>query len=81
MRRLHTKVNLIPVIAKADTLTDDEVLAFKQRVSITLPYHRVPCLGKTLCIPQAASRGADHFFVLLLFMCCHVFFCYRFWRI
>jgi septin 7 len=33
MRRLHTKVNLIPVIAKADTLTDDEILAFKQRVS------------------------------------------------
>jgi septin 7 len=32
MRRLHTKVNLIPVIAKADTLTDDEVMAFKQRV-------------------------------------------------
>jgi hypothetical protein len=33
MRRLHTKVNLIPVIAKADTLTDDEVTAFKRRVS------------------------------------------------
>ena len=33
MRRLHTKVNLIPVIAKADTLTDDEIAAFKQRVS------------------------------------------------
>lgn len=32
MRRLHTKVNLIPVIAKADTLTDEEILAFKQRV-------------------------------------------------
>lgn len=32
MRRLHTKVNLIPVIAKADTLTDDEIVAFKQRV-------------------------------------------------
>lgn len=32
MRRLHTKVNLIPVIAKADTLTDEEVAAFKQRV-------------------------------------------------
>lgn len=32
MRRLHTKVNLIPVIAKADTLTDDEVTAFKRRV-------------------------------------------------
>ena len=32
MKRLHTKVNLIPVIAKADTLTDEEVTAFKQRV-------------------------------------------------
>jgi septin 7 len=34
MRKLHTKVNLIPVIAKSDTLTDDEINAFKQRVSL-----------------------------------------------
>jgi septin family protein len=34
MRRLHTKVNLIPVIAKADTLTDEEVADFKARVRI-----------------------------------------------
>lgn len=41
MRRLHTKVNLIPVIAKADTLTDEEVSAFKERVSFsTLPLER-----------------------------------------
>lgn len=33
MRRLHSKVNLIPVIAKSDTLTDDEVAEFKARVS------------------------------------------------
>ena len=33
MRRLHTKVNLIPVIAKSDTLTDEEIVAFKARVS------------------------------------------------
>jgi septin 7 len=32
MRRLHQKVNLIPVIAKADTLTEEEVSLFKQRV-------------------------------------------------
>lgn len=32
MRQLHTKVNLIPVIAKADTLTDEEVAEFKARV-------------------------------------------------
>jgi len=38
MRRLHLKVNLIPVIAKADTLTDDEVVLFKQRASSRLSY-------------------------------------------
>ncbi|KAG0649316.1 Cell division control 3 [Hyphodiscus hymeniophilus] len=32
MRRLHTKVNLIPVIAKADTMTDEEIMAFKARI-------------------------------------------------
>lgn len=32
MKRLGTKVNLIPFIAKSDTLTDDELVAFKQRV-------------------------------------------------
>lgn len=32
MKKIGTRVNLIPVIAKSDTLTDDEVAAFKQRV-------------------------------------------------
>lgn len=32
MRRLHTRVNLIPIIAKADTLTDEEITDFKARV-------------------------------------------------
>lgn len=40
MRRLHTKVNLIPVIAKADTLTEEEVMLFKRRVS-TAPHSRI----------------------------------------
>ena len=40
MRRLHQKVNLIPIIAKADTLTDDEIASFKQRVcSPRFPTH------------------------------------------
>ena len=41
MRQLHTKVNLIPIIAKADTLTDEEVADFKARVSgaTTKVYH------------------------------------------
>ncbi|VVT51143.1 uncharacterized protein SAPINGB_P002998 [Magnusiomyces paraingens] len=32
MKKLHKKVNLIPVIAKADTLTEEEVIAFKQSI-------------------------------------------------
>ena len=40
MRRLHTKVNLIPVIAKSDTLTDEEIASFKARV----------------CLPRKSSR-------------------------
>jgi septin 7 len=41
MRRLHQKVNLIPVIAKSDTLTDDEILSFKQRVLNDIAHHRI----------------------------------------
>jgi cell division control protein 12 len=33
MKRLGTRVNLIPVIAKADTLTQNDLGVFKQRVS------------------------------------------------
>jgi septin 7 len=32
MKRLHKKVNLIPVIAKSDTMTNEEITAFKERV-------------------------------------------------
>ncbi|CAO3622583.1 unnamed protein product [Cunninghamella blakesleeana] len=41
MRRLHTRVNLIPVIAKADTLTEEEVVAFKQRILADINYHKI----------------------------------------
>lgn len=32
MKEVHQKVNLIPVIAKSDTLTEREIIEFKQRV-------------------------------------------------
>ncbi|KAJ3212357.1 hypothetical protein HDU67_003874 [Dinochytrium kinnereticum] len=32
MKRLHHRVNLIPVIAKSDTLTEDEIKAFKLKI-------------------------------------------------
>ncbi|CAE6525325.1 unnamed protein product [Rhizoctonia solani] len=41
MRRLHTKVNLIPVIAKSDTLTDEEIIQFKQRILNDIAHHQI----------------------------------------
>ncbi|KAH6895240.1 Septin-domain-containing protein [Thelonectria olida] len=41
MRRLHTKVNLIPVIAKSDTLTDEEITNFKARILADIKYHGI----------------------------------------
>ena len=34
MRSLHDKVNIVPVIAKADTLTKSEIRSLKARVSV-----------------------------------------------
>lgn len=36
MKQLHNKVNIVPVIAKADVLTKKEMQRLKQRVSIFL---------------------------------------------
>lgn len=41
MRRLHTKVNLIPVIAKSDTLTDEEIANFKARILSDIKHHGI----------------------------------------
>ncbi|TDL28506.1 cell division control/GTP binding protein [Rickenella mellea] len=41
MRRLHTKVNLIPVIAKADTMTEEEIRDFKARILSDIAYHNI----------------------------------------
>ncbi|KAJ7746279.1 putative cell division control protein CDC3 [Mycena metata] len=41
MRRLHHRVNLIPVIAKADTMTDEEIIDFKARILSDLEYHGI----------------------------------------
>jgi septin family protein len=32
MRRMHRKVNIVPVIAKADTLTSAEIKRLKDRI-------------------------------------------------
>lgn len=39
MKRLGTRVNLIPVVAKADTLTQNDLFVFKQRVRGNLSFY------------------------------------------
>ncbi|RUP01970.1 Septin-domain-containing protein [Jimgerdemannia flammicorona] len=41
MRRLHTRVNLIPVIAKSDTLTEEEIRVFKERILADIAHHNI----------------------------------------
>ena len=38
MKRLHDKVNVIPLIAKADTLTPEECQLFKKQVCVYVCY-------------------------------------------
>ncbi|KDE09427.1 hypothetical protein MVLG_00330 [Microbotryum lychnidis-dioicae p1A1 Lamole] len=42
MRRLSPRVNVIPVIGKADTLTPSEIRAFKKRVMQDIDYYSIP---------------------------------------
>ncbi|KAJ7196725.1 Septin-domain-containing protein, partial [Mycena haematopus] len=41
MRRLHHRVNLIPVIAKADTMSEEEILDFKARILSDLEFNGI----------------------------------------
>jgi len=42
MRRLSPRVNVIPVVAKADTLTATELAAFKKRIMEDIEYYNIP---------------------------------------
>jgi len=41
MKRLAPRVNLIPVIAKSDTLTDEEITSFKQSILDDIAFHKI----------------------------------------
>ncbi|KAE8289220.1 Septin-7 [Larimichthys crocea] len=41
MKRLHEKVNVIPLIAKADTLTPEECLQFKKQIMREIQEHKI----------------------------------------
>jgi cell division control protein 11 len=42
MRRMGKRVNIIPVIAKADSLTPTELVNFKKRILEDISYHKIP---------------------------------------
>lgn len=41
MKQIHEKVNLIPIIAKSDTLSDEENLEFKKRILDDIEYQQI----------------------------------------
>lgn len=41
MKLVHEKVNLIPIVAKSDTLTDDEIEEFKQRILADISHQQI----------------------------------------
>ncbi|XP_020289954.1 septin-7 isoform X3 [Pseudomyrmex gracilis] len=41
MQRLHDKVNIVPVIAKADTMTPDECAYFKKQILNEIAQHKI----------------------------------------
>ncbi|KAJ8673440.1 hypothetical protein QAD02_004702 [Eretmocerus hayati] len=41
MQRLHDKVNIVPVIAKADTMTPDECIYFKKQILNEIAQHKI----------------------------------------
>ncbi|KAK9480150.1 Septin-domain-containing protein [Lipomyces japonicus] len=41
LKKLHNKVNIIPIIAKSDILTDEEIVSFKARIRADLDHHKI----------------------------------------
>ncbi|CAN9504163.1 unnamed protein product [Ophioblennius macclurei] len=52
MKRLHEKVNIIPLIAKADTLTPEECLRFKKQIMQEIQEHKI----KIYDFPETADE-------------------------
>jgi len=57
MKALHNKVNIVPVIAKSDTLTKKELLRLKQRVMDEINGHGI----QTYDIPECESDEDEDF--------------------
>lgn len=58
MKRLGSRVNLIPVIAKADTMTPNDLTSFKKRVRDAITHHGIRIY--TPPIESDDPQAADH---------------------
>jgi cell division control protein 12 len=58
MKRLGSRVNLIPVIAKADTLTPDDLAAFKSRIKDVILAQGIRIY--TPPVEEDDAAGAEH---------------------
>ncbi|XP_071444682.1 septin-7 [Hetaerina americana] len=55
MRRLHDRVNVVPVIAKADTLTPEECSHFKKQIISEIAQHKI----KIYEFPSGSDTGDE----------------------
>lgn len=63
MRRLHQKVNIVPVIAKADTMTAIEIKKLKQRVLADIEENKIQVLYFQHCNPLKVKLKADFIYL------------------
>ncbi|THH27265.1 hypothetical protein EUX98_g6926 [Antrodiella citrinella] len=64
MKRLGTRVNLIPVIAKADTLTQNDLALFKQRIRDAIKSQGIR-IYEPLIEPDDDAAASEHARILL----------------
>nr|CAB3265978.1 septin-7 [Phallusia mammillata] len=56
MKHLHDKVNIIPLIAKADTMTPEECLKFKQQIMREIREHQIQLYEFPECDDEEENR-------------------------
>lgn len=56
MKQLHDKVNIVPVIGKADTLTPTELQSMKRRVIISNNYYYFQCYVLTIILSGFSKK-------------------------
>ncbi|XP_037069327.1 septin-7-like isoform X2 [Pollicipes pollicipes] len=57
MKRLHDKVNIVPVIAKADTMTPEEITRFKRQILNEIAQHKIRIYEFPECDDEEEARA------------------------